>query len=324
MKSSLFRVTLIVFLLAASAAGQTQIDLRTQGKDIDFSGASSTKPIQTGASLPAMCALGQTFLLTNATMGQNLYVCTAANVWTRQGGAAAVSQLADFAVTWTSPTVLTIGANCGPSTPCNLRLGSTVYSFTQGCTATISGGVGAAYVYFTPAGALTVGHNLTVSTSAGCAALSGVTNFPAGSIPLATWNASVTGNWDASGGLDYRAMLAASPVVTSTGLLSVGSLAATTLSVDSGVVPTYLTATVVLNFPSIPNGACAADLSFTLAGAAVNDGIAAGLPSALEAGLVATMRVSAPNTISVRVCNFSGSALDPASATYRATIVRSF
>ena len=322
MKSTLLFPILILSLLAVSAAGQTQIDLRTQAKDIDFSNAGSTKPIQMGAALPATCATGQTFLLSSATLGQNLYVCTAANAWTRQGGAAMVSQLNDFAATWTSPSTLTIGGNCSSATPCNLRLGSTVYSFTQSCTATIGAGFGMAYIYFDSTGALTVGHNLTVTTSAGCQAVGGVTNFPAGSIPLATWTANWA--WDTTGGLDYRAMLAEKGFAGGTGLITTDAGGSTTISVDGTVVPTYLTGTAVLNFPSIANGACAADLSFTLAGAAVNDGVAPGWPNALEPGLVGTMRVSAPSTITVRLCNLSGSAVDPASATFRATIVRSF
>jgi hypothetical protein len=323
MKSSLFRLTLIVSLLAVSAAGQTQIDLRTQAKDVDFSGASSTKPIQTDTSLPAVCSLGQTFLLTSASLGQNLYMCTAANVWTRQGGAAMLAQLADFTVTYTTAQTLAIGANCSTATPCNVRIGTTVYSFSQGCTATVAGGTGTAYIYFDSTGALTIGHNLTLSASAGCVAASGVTNFPPGSIPLHTWSA-VDGAWDTAGGLDYRAMLATKGIAATTGLLTVDSATSTTISLDTAVVPTYLNTNAVLAFPLIPNGTCADDLSFTLAGAAVNDAVAPGWPAALEPRLLANMRVSAPGTIAVRLCNFSGSDLTPASATYGATIVRSF
>jgi hypothetical protein len=36
------------------------------------------------------------------------------------------------------------------------------------------------------------------------------------------------------------------------------------------------------------------------------------------------MRVSAANTIAIRVCNLSGAAVDPINATFQATIVRSF
>ncbi len=323
MKSLLIRLSLIAFLAGVPAAAQTQIDLRTQGKDVDFSGASSTKPIQTGTALPPVCSVGQTFLLTNAAFGQNLYVCTAASVWTRQGGAAMVTQLSDFGAVLSGTKALSIGANCGPTMPCNLRLGSTVYSFTQGCTATISAGTGAAFVYFTSAGVLTVGHNVTLTTTSGCTAQSGITNFPTGSIPLYTWTAT-SGTWDTTGGLDYRAMLAATSVSAGTGLLTVDSATGTTFSVDGAVVPTYLTLSAVIDFPSIPSGACAAEQSFTLPGAAVNDAVAPGWPGGLEEGLIAMMRVSAPSTIAVRLCNFSAAAVDPASATYRATIVKGF
>ena len=64
---------------------QTQIDLRTQAKRVDFSNSSSTKPSKTGIVLPALCTVGETFLKLDATPGANLYVCTAANVWTVQG-----------------------------------------------------------------------------------------------------------------------------------------------------------------------------------------------------------------------------------------------
>ena len=71
--------------MIGAARGQTQIDLRTQGKNIDFSSAARTRPIKTGTSLPGTCTLGETFLKTDAAAGKNLYVCTAANIWTVQG-----------------------------------------------------------------------------------------------------------------------------------------------------------------------------------------------------------------------------------------------
>jgi monovalent cation/hydrogen antiporter len=75
----------LMSMLLSHAAAQTRVDLRTQTKSVDFSGATSTKPSQTGAVLPASCTLGQTFLNTAAQAGQNLYICTAANTWTVQG-----------------------------------------------------------------------------------------------------------------------------------------------------------------------------------------------------------------------------------------------
>jgi len=78
----------IVFIAAAvvAADAQTQIDLRTQAKSIDFTAANSTKPFKAGTALPATCAVGEMFFNTGAPAGANLYACTAANTWSAQGG----------------------------------------------------------------------------------------------------------------------------------------------------------------------------------------------------------------------------------------------
>jgi len=78
--------TLALGLLALTAGAQTQVDLRTQAKGIDFTAATSTKPVKTGAVLPASCATGEMFFKTDAPAGANLYACTAANTWSAQGG----------------------------------------------------------------------------------------------------------------------------------------------------------------------------------------------------------------------------------------------
>jgi hypothetical protein len=78
----------IVFIAAAviAANAQTQIDLRTQAKSIDFTAANSTKPFKAGTALPGTCAVGEMFFNTGAAVGANLYACTAANTWSVQGG----------------------------------------------------------------------------------------------------------------------------------------------------------------------------------------------------------------------------------------------
>jgi hypothetical protein len=107
--------------------------------------------------------------------------------------------------------------------------------------------------------------------------------------------------------------------------MSVVSLNGTvTAGVDATSVPNYLTALATINFPSIANGLCATEQTITLPGAAAGDSVAPGWPGGLESGLIGNMRVSSANTVSVRLCNLSGSAVDPASALFRATIVRSF
>ena len=82
----MYKIFLAMMAIGAVAAGQTQVNLRTQSKADDFSAFSSTKPFSANASLPATCAVGQMLFLTTATAGQNVYGCTSANTWTLQSG----------------------------------------------------------------------------------------------------------------------------------------------------------------------------------------------------------------------------------------------
>lgn len=77
------RAGLVILLgLHTSTMAQTTVDLSRQGKNVDFSSAISTKPSKTGAILPPICSVAETFFNTNAPPGQNLYGCTALNTWT--------------------------------------------------------------------------------------------------------------------------------------------------------------------------------------------------------------------------------------------------
>jgi hypothetical protein len=80
------RMIWMAVALAAAGSAQTQVDLRTQSKSVDFSAANSTKPMSVGTVLPAACGVGQMFFLSNAPAGQNLYACVATNTWTLQSG----------------------------------------------------------------------------------------------------------------------------------------------------------------------------------------------------------------------------------------------
>jgi hypothetical protein len=62
---------------------QTRVDLRTQAKSADLSALGATRPVQTGTALPATCAVGALFFRLDTLPGQNLYGCTATNIWTR-------------------------------------------------------------------------------------------------------------------------------------------------------------------------------------------------------------------------------------------------
>ncbi len=381
---------LFVCLGAASLiSGQTMVDLRTQSKSVDFSGANTTKPFKSGTILPANCSVGEMFFKTDAPSGVNLYGCTALNswaiqsggsvpsafgnagkalasdganlVWTSLGGdvvgpinstlvtqlqsrqvasntpvngnflgwsgtnnrwepmtpstgggagipavagnagkfftndgsstlwstpsgditgalgsvvvtglqgrtvastspssgqvlswnsstvrwepqtvsgtgtgASTASQLGDFSVTRTSATTLTVGASCSPATPCNVRFGSLNYSFTSGATISQGGGSGFVYVYISSSGTLTAGHNFTVSCPGGCVAQSGVTSFPADSIPIFTWSAT-NNAWDPTG-LDQRAFLATKDILAGPGINTTEVQGNTVIAADPSVV----------------------------------------------------------------------------------------
>ena len=238
------------------------------------------------------------------------------------GGAGMASQLGDLGLVQTSATVLTAGLNCSNATPCNVRLGNTVYSVTNSSTITLSSGSGTVYLYVDPSGSLTAGHNLTLACAGVCVAAGGVTSFPTGSIPLYTWTAS-NGTWDANGGTDRRAFLSTRNVSGGAGIVTLDTGSQSIVAVDSATVPTYLASAVVLDFASIGPGACA-ETTLSLPGASPGDSVVPGWPAGLESGLMGVMRVSASSVVAVRVCNLSGTTVDPAAATFRATVVRSF
>lgn len=247
------RIWLVLLAAAIAATGQTQVDLRTQAKNVDFSGASSTRPTRTGNTLPSACLVGELFFKLNAAAGQNLYACTSLNVWTvivgsgggnnggGGGGSAApttAGALLDFVVTRTNGTQLSIGAGCTGITPCSVRFGNRVDTFTSGAVATLSGsGTGMAFFYVSGQGVLTVGYDtpLTVACNSGCTAAAGVSSFPNDSIPLAIWSAN-NGLWDVEGGVDFRGFLSTKPVTTGTGLISTDVAGLTTILVDTTAV----------------------------------------------------------------------------------------
>lgn len=248
----------ILLLAALTGAGAlygqlTQIDLRLQSRNVDFSAASATKPFRSGTGLPATCGLGEMYYRMDAAAGMNVYGCTTTNSWTLEQGpvASMASQLGDFAVTLTSPTTLAIGANCSTATPCLTRFGALVYSFGSGATATISAGSGLALVYVSSAGVLTVGSNVTASCSGGCTALGGVTAFPADAIPVFTWSAT-NGTWDTSGGADQRAFLSSKSVTVGPGITATEISGKTLLSADTTVIGLRVAA------PATSSSACTA------------------------------------------------------------------
>ncbi len=104
-------------------------------------------------------------------------------------------------------------------------------------------------------------------------------------------------------------------------------LSGSTVSVDSGVVPSFITASATLSGwggSVVLAGACS-ELSFPLPGASPGDAIAAGWPPDMANGLTGTMYATAAGTIVVRLCNVTAASVAaPESRTFRATILRTF
>lgn len=85
MRALIFSISLCFNLFS-----QTKVDLGQQGKNVDFSGSATTKPIKTGTVIPASCSTGELFFKTNAVAGSNLFACVAANTWFNQSSAGGV------------------------------------------------------------------------------------------------------------------------------------------------------------------------------------------------------------------------------------------
>ena len=99
MNLSFRMLCVMAWALAASMFAQTQIDLQTQSKNVDFSTAAATKTVKTNAGLPATCAVGEVFFDTSASPGANLYVCPSANTWSATGRRVPVSTLSGLPAT---------------------------------------------------------------------------------------------------------------------------------------------------------------------------------------------------------------------------------
>ncbi len=243
--------TLGLWTGAAVLMAQTQVDLSTQSKNVDFSQAASTRPMKTGAPLPSACVAGQLFYLTTAAAGQNLYGCTNTNTWSLEagggGGAQSASQLTDLQLTLSGTAVLRIGANCATVTPCNVLVNGVVTQFLAPATVTnVASAALTARVYVSDgsdgnsAGTLVVANTAASGlTCSGCTVMNSTASFPATGVPLGSWSAmSTAGQWDPAGGTDYRGWLGGDMrILSGNGNCSVTATGAGTTINCSGITP---------------------------------------------------------------------------------------
>lgn len=86
------RISLTAALFVCSwgvSVSQTRVDLQNQGRNVDFSNATTTRPIKTGTAIPSTCNVGELFFKTDSPAGSNLLACTSANTWSLQAGGSA-------------------------------------------------------------------------------------------------------------------------------------------------------------------------------------------------------------------------------------------
>jgi hypothetical protein len=88
-KGITMKASILLLCVIGFAFGQTRIDLKTQSKTIDFSQATSTRPAKTGTVIPATCGTGEMFFKTDASAGQNMYLCVSTNTWLATAGGVA-------------------------------------------------------------------------------------------------------------------------------------------------------------------------------------------------------------------------------------------
>lgn len=148
---------------------------------------------------------------------------------------------------------------------------------------------------------------------------SGTNGF--GQVTLSSGNA-VSGTLGvANGGTGSTTSTGTGATVLSTAPTFTNAVAATGLQINTTgtQIKGVWSAAAALNFGSIASLG-SADLTITVTGAAVGDSVAMGLPAAPTAGIVFNAFVSAASTITIRAHNYTLGAIDPASATYRATV----
>ncbi len=237
------------------------------------------------------------------------------------GGAPKIRQCT---VQRTSATVLTLAPNATSSAPCNVPVyGAPTLSIAAPITLTIASGAGTAWLGIdNPSGTVKAYLNGGISaTCSGTCTTGTSTNPPDTFLHLWKWTASANA-WDASGGTDETPELPGAPTITPGPGASISvSGNQVTISTDSSVIPQKLTGSASIAFGSVTANSCIEN-TFTLNGAAAGGYVVPGLPAALTANVTATMRVSAANTISVRVCNPTTATISVAADTFSAMVLQ--
>ncbi len=335
---------LVGWLFAAGWCGalaQTKVDLRTQSKSVDFTGASLTKPARSAATLPSTCSAGEMFYLSSGA----LYTCSSTNNWAKMGTVMGNTNSGDCARFDANGNVVDGGAACGGGP--NFQ-----QSFTSATSVTLAHNLNSTSIVFncfdnsTPplwilpqSVALTNANTLTVTFASAQTGSCVVNADGAGSTPNFQQAFSSATSVTLAHNLNSTSIvfdcfdnstpplwiLPKSATMTNANTLTVNFAAAQSgscaVNATGGTAsPAFLMGSASLSFGAIAQAACAQS-TFSLNGANPGDSIAPGWPATLATGLTGTMLASAANTITVQLCNLSGATVTPAAQTFKATVI---
>ena len=351
--------TLSLFaVLAAIATGQTQVDLRTQSKSVDFTSAPSTKPFAAGPALPATCGVGQMFFLTSAPIAQNVYGCSTANTWTLQSGGPTSPTTIDSSGTFVGTRgVLDLSAGPGilwsvSDTGTEISVESmldTSYAETRAgdqsganllCSSSSAANPGIAYVcsmnptltayspgmvlHWTPdvdaVGGAGTSLNVDNLGSAPVDKADGVTH-PASTDVVA---GELYQLW--YDGAVFRIMSGGGSGGGATGPAGPQGPAG-----PAGSVALIANGTAALGTSAVPSGACATAVTSAAVGAAATDNIEADFNadptsttgySPSPAGMLTIIKYPTANAVNFKVCNNTGSSVTPGAITLNWRVMR--
>ena len=330
--SSWRKCSAITVVCGTLLTGQTKVDLRTQGKSVDFSNATATKPARVGSSLPSTCGQGEFFFLTTAPAGQNVYGCSAANIWSPEGAAIPQTSLVPNELNNTGFFLTTDGNN-----PLWQPLGGDLNGTPSAVS--VTGLQGRPVANTVPADGQLLGWSaaatkwLPVSITAPPnfgTSFSGTTvmaipgtrhNLNTANLIVSCYDSASPANLIEPSHITIDQItydVAVSFAQPQTGRCVVNGSGGQS-SGGSGA-GSYSTGSASLTFSAIPNGGCSTEQNLSVPAANPGNGIASGWP-ALPQGLLGMMRVSAAGTVSVRLCNLSGTSATVPALVYLATVV---
>jgi hypothetical protein len=136
-----------------------------------------------------------------------------------------------------------------------------------------------------------------------------------GSLPVAR------GGTGATSASDARTNLDAAKAGANTDITSLASLSSLKVNAAQGTAITgILSATTTYDFPVIA-ASTAATTTVSVPGATTNSVVLLGLPASPTAGILFSAYVSAADTVTISAFNPTAVGIDPASATYRVTVI---